>query len=154
MGGRGAVPSTGPPCQTRLLIPLELSNSLGGSFAMTAPYLPGMLTCFMELNFLIGSSQGRRRSQQPHWLLPVPLSRPPPLPWLCPKAWGWLLLPSARGGPARPPSQRFPAHGSRVSPLRAPIVLCLHLFFPSGSLSSLSVKSITIPASKGGCKSK
>lgn len=34
------------PLRRQLLLPLELSNSLRGSFAMTAAYLPGMLTCF------------------------------------------------------------------------------------------------------------
>lgn len=34
------------PLQMQLLLPSELSNSLQGSFAMTAAYLPGRLTCF------------------------------------------------------------------------------------------------------------
>lgn len=75
------------PLQMQLLLPSELSNSLRGSFAMTAAYLPGMLTCFhgIELPLL----EGPRGSVLANSLTGCSLSSstPSPLPWLCPKAW-------------------------------------------------------------------
>lgn len=152
------MPSTGLPFQTQLLVPLELSNSLGGSFAVTAPYLPGMLTCFHGIEL-------------PHWKFPGAQTQPraslllsaqliaPAIALAVPQGPGWLLLPSTRGGPARPPSQISPRPlpcpwKPRLTPLSSHSPLSTFVLPPLGSSGSPSVKSITIPTSGGGCKSK